>query len=443
MQIELNKRLIFLGIGMVAISTLVTTSLFLMSRKNKDAAVDQTLLVSPGETLEQNAPSQSPAAIDLFSGSSAAPGAENPVPAVSGVPAENNSGTENGITSQKPAEKPLAPALLSPPPPPPPPVSMDRLKKQGCVADGLLTEYNPENDKFVTLINRSNCYYLHRAIETWLKPPNFETIEKVKSQITKKDLVYGMFIAEAIDTKEIYFNNKKNRYFEFGKMCRKGSDNRWGEHTCQPAFSSPEYRDYVEQITQKAINLGIQSFTFGQIYWQEGSENKYADEIIQDIRSFAKENGVDVIIGAQTGSITDPDYLKLFDYIEGGVGINSNGNIENGPCLSRRGGCWALLWDKTYANKAKNVLLHLDWTGIPSDDLDIFARMSPKKRAQTLQNLYAFFNNKNMGFMMPFFGVLDRGNGGCYGPKPRYYSPDNAYSCKDEDVINQILSQTK
>jgi len=46
-----------------------------------------------------------------------------------------------------------------------------------------------------------------------------------------------------------------------------------------------------------------------------------------------------------------------------------------------------------------------------------------------------------MGFMMPFFGVLDPNNGGCYGPQKIYYSPDNAYFCKDEEVINQILSQ--
>jgi hypothetical protein len=250
-----------------------------------------------------------------------------------------------------------------------------------------------------------------------------------------------MFIAEAIDTKEVYYNEKKNRDFDFSKMCHKGSDNYWGEHTCRPAFSSEEYRDYVEQITHHAIDLGVQSFMFGQIYWQEGSENHYAQEIIRDIRDYAKESGFDVIVGAQTGSITDANYLKLFDYIEGGVGINSNGEIEKGPCSSKHGSCWALLWNKRYASKAKNVLLHLDWTGIPSDDLDIFARMSQSKRAQTLQNLYVYFTSKDMGFMMPFFGILDRQNGGCYGPRPRYYSPDNTYTCKDEDVINKILSQ--
>lgn len=42
--------------------------------------------------------------------------------------------------------------------------------------------------------------------------------------------------------------------------------------------------------------------------------------------------------------------------------------------------------------------------------------------------------------MMPYFGVLDKNNGGCYGPEKKYYSPDNRYGCRDEDTINKILS---
>ena len=423
MEVNLNKRVIILGgAGAILLIAIVTCSVLLL-RKNKNDLASQTPPVAQTEVQQQAA-----SGVDLFPNSQTPPQTQNP------VPAENNPGPENTNSS-------LPPALLKPPPPPPPPVSMERVKTQGCVADGLLTGYSPENMRFIDLINRSNCYYLHRAIETWLTPPDFSRIENRKNQITKKDVVFGMFIAEAIDTKSTYYNEEKHRNFDFSKMCRKGSDNFWGEHTCQPAFSSEEYRDYVKQITREAINLGIQSFTFGQIYWQEGSENKYAQEITKDIRSYAKKGGADVIIGAQTGAISDPKYLKIFDYIEGGVGINSDGGIESGPCLTRRGSCWALLWNKSYASNAKNVLLHLDWTGVTYDDLDIFARMSPQKRAQTLQNLYSYFTSRNMGFMMPYFGVLDSNNGGCYGPEKKYYSPDNSYTCKDEDTINKILSK--
>jgi hypothetical protein len=333
-------------------------------------------------------------------------------------------------------------SLAGPPKPLPPPVDMDRLKRQGCVADGLLTEYNPDQGEFINLINRSNCYYLHRAIETWRNPPDFEVIEKNMNQVAKRDVVYGMFIAEAIGTKDGYKNEDTGYIFDFRKMCHDESFNDWGEHTCKPTFSSKEYQKYLEYITHKAIDLGVQSFTFGQIYMQESDTKNYAARVVKDIRDYAKKKGVDVVIGAQTGSITDEKYLKIFDYIEGGVGINANGDIENGPCLSKKGSCWGLLWNKAYASKAKNVLLDLDWTGIPSDDLDIFARMSAPKRAATLQNLYNFFKQKNMGFMMPYFGVLDIGNGGCFGPKKRYYSPSDAYSCRDESVIGKILGSS-
>jgi hypothetical protein len=343
--------------------------------------------------------------------------------------------TENLLQSQKEIEIPEAF-----PRPKPQPVSMPRIKTQGCVADGLLTAYNPENDKFIALINRSNCYYLHRAIETWLTPPNFSVINYIMNQITKKDVVYGMFIAEALDTRATYYNIDTAETFDFEKMCRSGSENAWGEHTCKPSFASKAYRDYLKYITHKAIDLGIQSFTFGQIYMQESASKNYAPQIIKDMRSYAKEKGVDIIIGAQTGSITDSKYLKLFDYIEGGVGIDENGNVQDGPCFEGRSGCWALLWHKTFSGKAKNVLLNLDWTGVIYDDLDIFARMDHEKRIQTLQNLYQKFTSQNMGFLMPFMGVISNDNEGCRGPKKKFYSPDNAYSCKDEDEINAIIS---
>jgi hypothetical protein len=327
--------------------------------------------------------------------------------------------------------------------PKPKPISMERVKKEGCVADGLLSEYNPDREEYIALINRSNCYYLHRAVETWLTPPDFETIEYVMGRISKKDVAYGMFLAEALKTNAHYLFPEENREFDFKKMCQEGSENIWGEHSCKPDFGSGEYKAYLRYTTQRAVDLGIQSFMFGQIYFQENGRRDNVEQIIKELRSYAKKKGVVIIIGAQTGKITDPGYLKLFDFIEGGVGIDEAGNLPEGPCLGRWGGCWALLWNERYSANAKNVLLHLDWTGIKTDDLDIFVRMDKETRARTLQNLYNYFNSKNMGFLMPFFGVLDKENGGCYGPKKRFYSPDNKYSCDDEGVINRILAKRK
>jgi len=345
------------------------------------------------------------------------------------------------LIPRKKVKKPMAFEKIERPKPKP--VSMERLKKQGCVADGLLSEYNPDREEYVELVNRSNCYYLHRAVETWLTPPDFDTINYVMSRMTKKDLVYGMFIAEAIKTNADYANNDENKKFDFDKMCQEGSENIWGEHSCKPDFGSGEYRSYLRYITREAIDLGIQSFMFGQVYFQENGRRDRVIEVVKEMRAYAKKRGINIVVGAQTGKITDPAYLKLFDYIEGGTGIDENGNLPEGPCLDRWGGCWALLWDENYSKNAKNVLLHLDWTGIKSDDLDIFARMDKETREKTLQNLYDYFSSRNMGFLMPFFGVLDTTNGGCYGPKKRFYSPDNKYSCDDEGVINKILAGGK
>ena len=41
---------------------------------------------------------------------------------------------------------------------------------------------------------------------------------------------------------------------------------------------------------------------------------------------------------------------------------------------------------------------------------------------------------------MPYFGVLNKDNGGCFGPKKGFYSPSDAYSCKDESAIGKILA---
>lgn len=323
----------------------------------------------------------------------------------------------------------------------PKPLSIKKMKAQGCVTDGFLSSYGKKYaDDLADLIKRSQCYYLHRALETWLVPPDFYFAQEMMQKIDRPNIVYGMFIAEAINEKAKYYNEHEERYFDFEKMCRKGSTGAWGFRTCKPSFERPEYRSYLKYITRQAMDLGIQSFLFGQIFLQESNGPKsIAPEIVQEMRDYAKEKGLQIFIGAQTNGITNEKYLKIFDYIEGGVGIDSQGNIEDGPCLSRKGSCWALLWHENFASKANNVFLHLDWSGIKSDDMDIFARMGQETRAKTLENLYKYFTEKDMAFLMPYFAVLDKTNNGCYGSKKSFYSPDMQYSCQDEETINRIL----
>ena len=323
----------------------------------------------------------------------------------------------------------------------PQPFTMNELKTRGCVADGLLSGYGNDTKHIVALINRSPCVYLHRSLETWLNPPNFKLAERIMNQIDKPHVVFGMFISEAIRTNATFRYDDGDRDFDFKKMCRAGSDGAWGPDSCNPDFKSPEYRKYLRYITRKAIDLGIQSFLFGQIYYQENPDkaNPVAPEIAREMRDYAQKRGVQIVIGAQTNDITDPNYLKTFDYIEGGVGINNQGAVENGPCWSRKSTCWALLWHSNFAKNANNVFLNLDWNGIKNDDMSTFARMDKTAREETIKNLYTKFTSQGMGFMIPYQAVLNRDNGGCWGPKKNFYTPDDKYKCKDENWMSGIF----
>jgi hypothetical protein len=329
----------------------------------------------------------------------------------------------------------------------PNPPSLARMKQQGCVTDGFLSDYDGRDTEMAKLISRSNCYYLHRALETWLAPPDFKLAQKIKNKVTKKDLVYGMFIAEAIDTKANYTYPPEQRDFDFSKMCRDGSQNKWGEHTCQPSFEKREYMLYIQYITKQALDMGIQSFLFGQIYLQDNNDPDRSTLalVISQMRDYAASQGIQIIIGAQTNDITDEPYLRMFDFIEGGVGLHNDGSIEDGACFSRwwkkQGDwCWALLWHPDFASKANNVFVHLDWSGRSGDDMSTFARLSPENRSRTIHTLHTFFTQQNIGFLIPFLAPLPIHNGSCFGAKPRSYSASNAYSCKDEDAFNAILS---
>ncbi|MBP5993994.1 MAG: hypothetical protein KA731_03765 [Candidatus Moranbacteria bacterium] len=331
--------------------------------------------------------------------------------------------------------------------PPPPDPKMELIKTRGCVADGLLNGYGGDEKSSAAMINRSQCYYLHRALETWLEPPDFDRAYRLQKEITKPNTVYGMFIAEAIDTKAEYDNPIEDREFDFKEMCRKGSKNFWGEHTCKPSLENAEYRKYLEYITERAMDIGVQVFLFGQVFYQDAADldRTRMPEVIAEMREYAEFRGMKIFIGAQTNDIQDEHYLRMFDFIEGGVGINQDGWVEEGSCFSRwwkqpGDWCWALLWHPEYISKANNVLVHLDWSGKIGDDMSRFVRMDKAEREETLGRLHRYFGDKHVGFLMPVMARLHRDNGGCYGGDKHFYSASRKYSCQDEDAINTILS---
>ena len=196
------------------------------------------------------------------------------------------------------------------------------------------------------------------------------------------------------------------------------------------------------------MDIGIQSFLFGQIFYQDSDNlsDPVVPEIIEEMKEYAASKGMEIVIGAQTNDITDEKYLKNFDFLDGGVGLKSDGSIQQGACSSRwwkKPGdwCWALLWHKTFASKANNVFLHLDWTPKVGDDMSNFARMDSDMRKKTLKDLHTYFLSRGNGFMLPIMAILPYGNGGCHGAKENYYLASEKYSCDDEDAINGILKK--
>lgn len=329
---------------------------------------------------------------------------------------------------------------------PPPAIDMNRMKREGCITDRLLTEGFPEQGRAIQTVNRSGCYYLHRAVETWLEPPDWDEVDREMEKL-RDGFVIGMFIAEAIDVKDEYYYPDENRDFDFRAMCRPGSKNVWGEHTCTPYIGREEYRDYVRYIMYEGMRRGIQVFMFGQVHLQEDGnlEDSRLPELLDDMRRTADHMGIDILIGAQTNDIDREDYLHLFDFIEGGVGISPEGEIEDGPCFSRwwkKEGdwCWALLWHEHFANRAENVFVHYDWSGRIGDDMSTITRMDPSMRQKTTAQLHRYFTKRDIGFLLPFLTPLPEGNDGCTGASEHFYSADSRYSCDDEDAWNDILS---
>lgn len=323
---------------------------------------------------------------------------------------------------------------------------LESMRLRGCVADGLLSGYGGDTQASIDLLNRSECLYLHRALESWLNPPDFELARRIMQDIEKPNVVYGMFLSEALNTESEYYSSIENRVLKFSDMCQPKSQGFWGKNTCKSSFESGEYRVYLRDITRKAMDMGVRSFLFGQISFQD-SNRKMAPTVLNEMRQYAKEKKIRIAIGAQTNTIANKKYIELFDYIEGGVGIAKDGDVEEKPCASRyekEGWCWALLWHKNYSDHADMVLLHLDWSGIAGDDMAVFAKMDRDARKKTLEKLHRKFNegSEKTGFLFPFLATLYDKNEGCYGAKKNFYSPDNRYSCKDEDAMNELLRST-
>jgi len=320
---------------------------------------------------------------------------------------------------------------------------MNAMKSRGCTFDGITTDPDPAGQ--AALVNRSPCQYLHRALETWTNPPDFDQARHVLSQMTKRGMVYGMFIAEAISTNKPYYYPDENRSFRFQDMCRPdpGAQDYWGPNTCIPSFQQPEYQKYVRYIVTRALDIGIQDLAFGQVYLVDDVSNPRLPALMADYRAIARNRGQRAILGGQTNDISNVSYLQSFDYVFGGVGERSDqppGYLEPGPCATKvTGFCWALLWTQPWISSARNVLINFDWASDRGDDSNVFAGMTPLERSTALAGYYNAFLGNNVGFLLPYSMPLAGAPDTCHGSNPWVYSPDNRFTCQDEAALSNAV----
>ena len=314
---------------------------------------------------------------------------------------------------------------------------ISKVKYNGCIAAGLLNSSGYWTDS----INRSGCQYVHRALDTEWGLIDFAAAKSKMAQVTKSGMVYDMFISEGINTIRTYYYPDENRNFNFSAMCKSGTLGWWGANTCIPSYASDEYRKYLRYITRSAIDIGIQTFSFAQVYLGDNMSSPILPSIIDEIKQYAASKGKTVLVGGQTNNISDQNYLRKMDYVIGGLGENDQGVLETGSCSSKwtdsSNSCWALLYNQPWLSYANNVIIHMDWDGRTNSDADTFAHMSSAARASFLQNTYSALKAKGAGFMLPY--AIPVVSGSVCGSSGGVYTPDNNGPCKDEDAINKIL----
>jgi hypothetical protein len=304
------------------------------------------------------------------------------------------------------------------------------IKHKSCMFDALLDPPIEDENSYHALLKRSKCEVALRAIETWRHPPDWDTIRTRKSEIDGilgRKIIYGMFIAEAINATDEYQDD--NGYtFDFSAMCKPGTRGQWGPGSCVPTTSSPEFMRYLRYIIGRGIDEGIESYLFGQTDYLD--PDRLLPGLVEEMRAVAQSKGKIIVFGQQPNSFHSQAYLRAFDYILGPVCVESSDS-----------GCAPKIYSSEVLNlNANAVVAELDWSS-SNDDIHVFARMPCEARRAWMLNKVQELNRLGVGFSIPFRAPLNDGIvDGCCGFNQWVYSPDNQYYCADEDFFNELLS---
>lgn len=320
---------------------------------------------------------------------------------------------------------------------------LNHAKNRSCMFNSIVWPVVEDRANYLTMLNRSRCKHLPRAIELWLQVPVWSAIDlglsSVRAGAVGSQASMGVFIAEAIRTNQNY-TTLSGAVLSTGTMCRSGTVGYWGANTCIPDLSNANYRTYVRDVVTRSLQRNVQEFMFGQTQLQDPYRG--LPSLITELRAIAASQGKAILIGGQTNDDSMESYLRSMDYILTGLVQSASGALDYGACIKEKTTfCQANHKHGYFLRKANNVILELDWSSF-DDDIHRFALLSANGREQFLVSVARELRALGVGQILPFRIPLSGGSSpaGCRGFNQYVFSADNRYTCKTEDTNNRILN---
>ena len=321
------------------------------------------------------------------------------------------------------------------------------MKAHGCTWQQLVGDFSGQIDHgdAVSMLGRSNCVYLNRSLETWAHPLDANRLAQSQSDIqniktaTGKNYIFGMFVAESVQSSGLIFDPDENRYLDFSKMCSPYLSGP-ASGQCYPNVDLPDYRSYVRYMTRHAMDLGVQDFIFGSVDQQDTLNFQSGStfmQIFDEIRAYAKATGKEVTIGAQFNHGPNNSTLGInmnyWDYEFAAVWPSADGGLDNEP-----GNTW-YEWNKPEVTSQTDVLVNLDWWG-PNDMISTYAGWDKVKRGNFAMIAYNTLRGRGQGYLMSYISPVNNQTSTCMGSGAMWYTASNNSPCQDEDYLNSLLT---
>jgi hypothetical protein len=299
-----------------------------------------------------------------------------------------------------------------------------------------------------------------------------------------KSFIYSLNVAEALLPGAVptWHDALNNTDLNVADMCQAGKApsgqfNQQGlMGSCVPSYFSPTYQQYLQSITQQAIDLGVRDFVFGEMDLPDSkvlqldsngalansflsSDNTWEiapifPQLFARLRAYAVSKGVAITIGCQRGDISGYDWstksqLKLCDYKYSPLltGVVNSPQWTTAQWMSPASAAdWSSAdWNNAAITSQTSVLADFEWWGA-TDDVTLYAQRPKIERAAFAFHASQMLRAAGQGLLLPFIEPLSATSGVQCAGVPKYadssgptYSPSATY-CGDEDVLNDALA---